>query len=242
MHALEDEPETGGRWRRLLGGAGVAAGILGLMAFGATQYEPSRKLIERVVEMTVVDEKPKPIPAPPKKFLPPPPPKKAPPPQKAAMPQQAQPKQANANPNPQVGLDTSSFSGEGSGPSFAQGDYSMGDPMKVGGGSKVKDVPVVATKPRGPGKVVEPRVVKQGRLPPYPKRARELGIEGMVVIEVSIDERGKLTHARVRAGIDPELDRQALASVREWEFEPGTRDGQRIKSTRFVRVRFKLEG
>ncbi|MEN9580006.1 MAG: hypothetical protein RJA70_3015, partial [Pseudomonadota bacterium] len=43
------------------------------------------------------------------------------------------------------------------------------------------------------------------------------------------------------AGIDPQLDQLALASVREWEFAPGMRDGRSMTSSRLVRVRYKLE-
>lgn len=245
MHALEPEPEQSGRWRRLLGGAAVTSVTLGLLAFGATRYEPSRRLIEKVVQMTVVETKEKPKPEPQqKKFEPPPPPKRKPPPQKAAVKTETPPQQAPAaDVPPQVGLDSSSFSGEGNGLSFQQGDSAMGDPtLKGRAGKKVVDVPAVFKKPAGAPKIIAAKVVRQSKLPSYTQRARELGLQGVVVVEVAVDATGRVTGAKVRSGLDPDLDRQALASVREWLFEPGTRDGRKIASTRFVRVRFRLAG
>lgn len=243
MHALEEEPEENGRWKRLAYGALLSAGILSVLGYGATQYEPSRKLIQRVVQMTIAPETPKTPPPPPempKNFKPPPPPKMRPQTKKTLPPEAPQQAQADQKPSDQpqdVGLDTSSFSGEGSGPSFQQGDYVMGDPTKSRKSAPAAVAPVSFKKPQ----LVAARILKQSRVPAYPERARRLGVEGVVVIEVFIDEDGKVTRAKVRAGIDPQLDQLALESVQDWAFAPGTRDGRKMASTRLVRVRYKLE-
>ncbi len=55
--------------------------------------------------------------------------------------------------------------------------------------------------------------------PVMPARALQLRIEGVVLVEVTIDEQGKVRDARILRSI-PMLDQAALDAVRQWEFEP----------------------
>jgi TonB family protein len=58
------------------------------------------------------------------------------------------------------------------------------------------------------------------RVPPvYPEAAKKAGIEGTVVLSVSLDEKGSVVRARVIKSI-PELDQAALDAVRQWKYEP----------------------
>jgi TonB family protein len=56
----------------------------------------------------------------------------------------------------------------------------------------------------------------------YPRRAMERRVEGVVAIEINIDERGQVADARVLSGPD-ELRRAALQSVLQWHYDPGKR-------------------
>jgi protein TonB len=234
MHLLEEEPEKQGRWKRLGGGAAMAAVIATGLVYGANHFEPTRRLIQKVVEITVAPEPPKNLP-PPRTEPPPPPPKRAPPQKtKVAAPEnQAKPKPADGE--QVVGLDSESF-GEGSGgPSFQQGNTQMGEPEKV----------VVAPKKEEP-KIAAVRKMEQARVldfkqPEYPRRARQLGIEGLVVLELEVDENGKLVKVRVRQGLDDELDRVSVEAAKAWIYEPARLDGQAIASTRLLRLRYQLE-
>jgi TonB family protein len=56
-------------------------------------------------------------------------------------------------------------------------------------------------------------------LPKYPPRARERRVEGEVALEITLDDRGQVSDARVVSGPD-ELRRAALESVLQWHFAP----------------------
>jgi TonB family protein len=241
MHALEDEPESGQRWRRLGMGALLSALVLLGLGYGAQRFEPTRRLIQKVVQMTVVTEMPKIEKLPPPRTEPPlPPPKRAPPPRKSAAKTSAPPK--NNNPPPQsaeplVGLDDGSF-GSGDGASFQVGNTQLGEPVTVA---------------RAPGGTLEPPVVQAppklvpAGIPPraercrYSKRAQRLGLQGLMIIEVDIDEKGRVTEADVRKPLDDEIDQECLEAVRTARFEPATLGGAAVSSTRFLRLRFALD-
>jgi TonB family protein len=62
-----------------------------------------------------------------------------------------------------------------------------------------------------------------------------------MVIEVDIDEKGRVTQADVRKPLEEELDRECLEAVRSARFEPATLGGNAVSSTRFLRLRFELQ-
>ena len=64
-----------------------------------------------------------------------------------------------------------------------------------------------------------------GALPEYPRRAIQQRIEGDVDLELTVDERGEVSDARVVSGPD-ELRRAALQAVLQWHFAP-----QSLRST-----------
>jgi TonB family protein len=67
----------------------------------------------------------------------------------------------------------------------------------------------------------------------YPAEARNKGIQGTVTLEVSLDERGNVSDARVISG-PAELRRASLQSVLDWHFAPeGASSTQQI-SIQFV--------
>jgi TonB family protein len=58
-----------------------------------------------------------------------------------------------------------------------------------------------------------------GRVPEYPERAIKQQVEGDVVLDVAVDDRGEVSDARVLTGPD-ELRRAALESVLQWHYSP----------------------
>jgi TonB family protein len=58
----------------------------------------------------------------------------------------------------------------------------------------------------------------------YPGVARERGVEGTVVAEVTLDESGQVSGTRVLSG-PPELRRSALRSVLDWHFAQSAANG-----------------
>jgi protein TonB len=239
VYALEEEPESNGRWRRLGLGALITAGLLASLGYGAQRFEPARRLIQKVVQMTVVADVPKPDKLPPPRTEPPPPPpKRAPPPPKSAAKTAAPPKAESPQPQsaePVVGLDDGSF-GSGDGASFQVGTTQMGEPVSVARAPAAAPAPAV----NAPARFVPAGVPARVDRCRYSNRAQRLGVEGTLVIEAHIDDAGHVTRADVRMPLEDELDRECLEAVRGARFEPATLGGAGVPSTRFLRLRFEL--
>jgi protein TonB len=83
---------------------------------------------------------------------------------------------------------------------------------------------------------------KQNTAPPYPRKARRLGYEGIVMLKVLIDESGRVDDLMVlQSSGHPVLDRAAASAVRKWLFEPGTEGGIKKKMWVKIPVRFDLK-
>jgi len=78
--------------------------------------------------------------------------------------------------------------------------------------------------------------------PPYPAKARRRNLQGTVILEVDVSAAGKVDRLRINESCGHRvLDRAAMAAVREWVFEPGSRNGVHIGMTVLVPVRFALQ-
>jgi protein TonB len=90
-------------------------------------------------------------------------------------------------------------------------------------------------------KIARP-LYKQNAAPPYPRRARRLGYEGIVMLKVLIDENGRVDDLTVlESSGHTTLDRAALAAVKNWLFEPGTEGGLKKKMWVKIPIRFDLK-
>jgi protein TonB len=79
--------------------------------------------------------------------------------------------------------------------------------------------------------------------PPYPGAARRQGIEGDVILQLSVDEAGKLISVAVARGSGHRvLDEAAIAAVKLWRFEPAVVDGRPVAAVAELPVRFRLAG
>jgi protein TonB len=83
-----------------------------------------------------------------------------------------------------------------------------------------------------------PRPLRLTR-PDYPQEAFVKKIEGTVVIEIVIDARGHVVHARVVRSV-PLLDQAALECVRQWLFEPAIKAGRPVASLATAPVHFRI--
>jgi protein TonB len=84
--------------------------------------------------------------------------------------------------------------------------------------------------------------VAVSKVPPiYPDEARELGVTGTVVVQVFIDEEGKVIDTKVVRSI-PGLDTAAVASVRQWRFKPARTGGKPVRVWTAIPVRFSIDG
>jgi protein TonB len=77
-------------------------------------------------------------------------------------------------------------------------------------------------------------------LPRYPRRARDMGREGTVVLRVAIDQKGNLVNVEVVQPAGFGFDEEALRAVRESTFKPAVRNGRPVACLADLPVRFVL--
>ncbi len=76
----------------------------------------------------------------------------------------------------------------------------------------------------------------------YPDLAREMGAYGVVYIEVTVDERGRVIYATVKnSNTVPILEEAALAAARQFLFEPGKQGDQPVTCQIVIPFTFSLE-
>jgi TonB family protein len=83
-----------------------------------------------------------------------------------------------------------------------------------------------------------PRLLRQTR-PIFPYEVRQRGIQGIVMVEFIIDERGRVAYAEVRESI-PGLDEAAVACVKEWSFAPAKKAGKPVASGARAPMTFRI--
>ena len=100
-------------------------------------------------------------------------------------------------------------------------------------------------RPPGPsmGEIQEALPLYRENPPPkYPILARRRGYEGTVVLRVLVDVQGKVkTLQIVESSGHRILDRAALAAVKKWGFEPGSRGKEKVGMWVKVPIKFQLK-
>ncbi|MCD4690988.1 TonB family protein [bacterium] len=87
----------------------------------------------------------------------------------------------------------------------------------------------------------EPPVVTRHVQPVYPPMARDAEVEGVVVVQLDIDEFGNVVNARIVQSV-PMLDQAALDAVRQWKFKPAKQRDEPVPVRYAVPIRFTLTG
>jgi len=87
----------------------------------------------------------------------------------------------------------------------------------------------------------EPPVVTVQVKPVYPSMARDAEIEGVVVVQLDIDEFGNVVNARVLQSVQM-LDQAALDAVRQWKFKPAKQRDVPVPVRIAYPIRFTLTG
>ena len=88
---------------------------------------------------------------------------------------------------------------------------------------------------------VRPPVKIRAPRPQYTERARKEGIQGVVIVQATIDRWGCVTNVQVLKGLSQELDRQAMKAIMRWRFEPATLDGQPVDVYYNLTINFRLK-
>jgi TonB family protein len=90
------------------------------------------------------------------------------------------------------------------------------------------------------GPAVPPKLVTTPK-PEYPPLARKLGVQGVVVLSVLVDEQGRVEDVQLLEGISQNvgINEAALQVARGARFTPATRNGTRVKMWTRLRIPFK---
>jgi protein TonB len=89
------------------------------------------------------------------------------------------------------------------------------------------------------GNVRVPTKVRDAR-PFYPPDAMDAKVQGVVVMDIRIDEQGRVSDAAILRSI-PMLDQAALDAVKQWEFTPTLLNGAPIPVIATVTINFTLK-
>ena len=87
----------------------------------------------------------------------------------------------------------------------------------------------------------QPSFLEPPRQPSYPSQARRRNQQGVVLVEVRLDERGRQRSVNVlrSSGVDS-LDRAALEAVAKWRFQAETAGGRAVPSRVQIPIQFAL--
>lgn len=79
--------------------------------------------------------------------------------------------------------------------------------------------------------------------PEYPARARRLGETGKVIVQVELDEDGRVAAAQIlQTSASRLLDDAALSAVKHWRCNPAQRDGKAVRAIALQPFNFVIEG
>jgi len=170
------------------------------------------------------------------------------------------PKEPDKKPPPRiVGLSFESTVGEGNGegPSFAVGNTRLGETDKVAVKKddvpKERPAPLHGTEKPTVANQVATRIPSKGVVfgeakyrgeqikPPYPSALKAQGVESDVEILVFIDATGKVTMVKIlHESPYPEFNEAAKKAALAQQWEPATRNGEPMPSTKKYAYRFRL--
>ncbi len=107
-----------------------------------------------------------------------------------------------------------------------------------------REVPRPAPRPAASYGIVElPRRLATNRPPAYPPNLRAAGVQGLVVLRVTIDATGAVSAVEVQSSSGyAELDAAAVRAVWDWRFTPYRRGGRAQAAVMPLPIRFRLNG
>ena len=77
--------------------------------------------------------------------------------------------------------------------------------------------------------------------PAYPADAKEKHITGKVVLDVTVNEQGKVIATKTKESAHPSLEKAAVDAVKQWEFDPLKMDGKPTAFITTITLNFALD-
>ncbi len=91
----------------------------------------------------------------------------------------------------------------------------------------------------GPG-IVPPKVLEKTE-PNYTDQARSAKLEGTVALVMVVGTDQRAHDIKVTKSLDPGLDASAVASIKAWRFQPGSKNGKPVPVRAVIEVNFRLD-
>ncbi len=76
--------------------------------------------------------------------------------------------------------------------------------------------------------------------PEYTQEARDGKKQGTVVLKIEVSPKGEAENIQVVRSLDPGLDANAIAALKQWKFQPGTKDNKPVRVAATVEINFRL--
>src|SRR6185369_15466131 len=119
-------------------------------------------------------------------------------------------------------------------PGDPNGDPNSHNPIGTIHGTPEPTVPVEDSAPQLLTAEMSRPVPLHPILPRYTEPARRAGMQGTVIVEAIIDEKGNATNVRILRGLPMGLDRSAVEAILQTQFKPA------MIGTRAVKVYYNL--
>ncbi len=114
----------------------------------------------------------------------------------------------------------------------------------VGGLPEAPPPPPPPPAPKAPvrigGQIKPPQLVKRIE-PEYPPLAVAAKVQGVVILEATVNEEGAVTEVRLLRTVHPLLDREAERVLRQWRYSPVILNDVRVPFILTVTLSFSLE-
>ena len=128
-------------------------------------------------------------------------------------------------------------SGGGPGNPWGKTDGPIGTPTGTGHESTGNDLRSDMVASYG---ISEPPVVRSRVEPVYPEMARQQGLSGVVILEIVIDEQGRVIATRIMRTDNVIFNKSAEDAVRQWKYSSPKNDGRAVRTYKTVTVNFQL--
>lgn len=84
-------------------------------------------------------------------------------------------------------------------------------------------------------------VIIKSPFPEYPQDLLDAGIEGTVIIDFTVNKKGKVVEPLIVQSQGEEFDKASLACIKRWRFQPILKDGKPVDARLRQSFEFRLE-
>lgn len=126
-------------------------------------------------------------------------------------------------------------------PGDPNGDPNSHNPIGTIHGTPEPTVPVEDSAPQLLTAEMSRPVPLHPILPRYTEPARRAGMQGTVIVEAIIDEKGNATNVRILRGLPMGLDRSAVEAIQQTQFKPAMIGKRPVKVYFTLTVNFAIQ-